>query len=202
MANKSLLHSSLTDNIFYRSMLAGNEAYFPEFESDDFLEEVVLTSSATSVTFSGLDAYSDYKHLQIRMIARSTYNNTSSDLYMRFNGATTNYFWHRLYGSGNSVASGALASQDRIGIGFPPAATNGTGVFGGFVTDILDFSSGSKNTTVRSLNGFMGTTGNKYVSLNSGAWGSTAAVTSLEIGDYYGGGLAQYSRFSLYGSKG
>ena len=29
MANKSLLHSSLTDNIFYRSMLAGNETYRP-----------------------------------------------------------------------------------------------------------------------------------------------------------------------------
>jgi hypothetical protein len=34
-------------------------------EAFDLLETTTLTTSASSVTFSGLGAYSDYKHLQI-----------------------------------------------------------------------------------------------------------------------------------------
>ena len=37
----------------------------------DLLETTTLTSSASSVTFSGLGSYTDYKHLQIRMVIDS-----------------------------------------------------------------------------------------------------------------------------------
>jgi len=194
MANKSLLHSSLTDNIFYRSMLAGNEAYFPEFESDDFLEEVVLTSSATSVTFSGLDAYSDYKHLQIRMVARTTDSWTSGNATLSLNGSGMAQ-WHYLTGQGSSVSSGSAASSIAI---YTTGNTATSGSFASSVMDILDFSS-SKNKTIRTLTGFHA--GGEYsIGLWSNLWNNTAAVTSLTLTG--SNSFTSGSRFSLYGSKG
>ena len=105
MANKSLLHSSLTDNIFYRSMMAGNApvSYATGF---DLLETTTLTSNASSVSFSGLDAYSDYKHLQLRINGKF-----SSSVRLQLNGDTgSSYSWHQIYGDG----SGALNPQGCI----------------------------------------------------------------------------------------
>ena len=199
MANKSLLHSSLTDNIFYRSMLAGNDAYFPEFESDDFLEEVVLTSSAASVTFSGLGAYSDYKHLQIRAVAKNSGTNPIN-MWVRANGDTaSSYSWHYLNGYGSGVSSGGAGtrSEGLYGGTLPGAETN---VFGASIIDFLDFSSTTKYLTSRALSGHFATAG-KNAELGSGSWQNVSAVTSLEL-RFTGGNILAGSRFSLYGSKG
>ena len=203
MANKSLQHSSLTDNIFYRSMLAGNAAYFPEFESDDFLEEVVITSPATSVTFSGLDSYATagYKHLQIRAVGRSDRAASQDALYMRFNSDTgSNYATHYLLGSGSTVSSGSSVStayiQPMVLTGATDTPTTG---FDAAIIDLLDFSNSSKNTTIRALNGKAGTV--TAIRLWSGFWNNTAAVTSISLTTFVGQ-LVAGSRFSLYGSKG
>jgi hypothetical protein len=198
MTIKSLKHSSLTDNIFYRSVLAGNAAYFPEFESDDFLEEVVLTTAASSVTFSGLDAYSDYKHLQIRMIARDSVGATA--LVANLNSDTgSNYSYHRLFGNGSSVGSGGTASQSYANMGNISGASSAANSFTALVTDVLDFSNSSKNTTLRTFSGGYDFT---WVSLYSNAWYNTAAVTSIELQPVGATSLVAGSRFSLYGSKG
>ena len=203
MANKSLQHSSLTDNIFYRSMLAGNAAYFPEFESDDFLEEVVLTSSATSVTFSGLDSYATagYKHLQIRAVGRSNRAANQDALYMQFNSDTgSNYARHYIRGDGSLVSSGATVSTTSIQPMVLPGTTDTpTNAFEVAIVDILDFSNSSKNTTVRTLDGKANTINSIY--LWSGFWNNTAPVTSISLTSFVGQIIAG-SRFSLYGSKG
>ena len=202
MANKSLQHSSLTDNVFYRSMLAGNAAYFPEFESDDFLEEVVLTTSASSVTFSSLGTYATagYKHLQIRMVAKTS---NYPGFNLRFNSDTGNsYYMHRLYGAGGTVGTSGYGAVNEIrfvnGIPDETAAAN---EFGAAVVDILDFSSSSKNTTVRASTGAV-YTDYPSVQLFSGLWINTAAVTSMTLADPAGGNFVANCRFSLYGSKG
>ena len=203
MTIKSLQSTSLTNNIFYRSMLAGNDAYFPEFESDDFLEEVVLTTSASSVTFSGLGAYSDYKHLQIRFVGRTDIANTSArDLLVRLNADTGNsYAYHNLYGTGSEVNSrqasttGGMFQREVFADG-----NNTTGVFGAGIIDILDFSSTSKNTTIRTLLG-VNATSSTIVALSSGLWNSTSAVTSVTLAPN-SSNLVAGTRFSLYGSKG
>ena len=197
MANKSLQHSSLTDNIFYRSMLAGNAP--AAFDSDDFLEEVVLTSSAASVTFSGLDSYATagYKHLQIRAVARDNRSNTASLSYFRLNGATTGYgLGHVLYGDGASVASGQVGASSYIDtFSTFTGSTATTGSFGAAVLDILDFSDTSKYTTTRLLGGT-----NTQINLKSGLYMDTAAVTSIAFTSTTS--FVSGSRFSLYGSKG
>ena len=204
MTIKSLQSTSLTNNIFYRSMLAGNDAFFPEFESDEFLEEVVLASSASSVTFSNLDYYAaeGFKHLQIRFVGRTDIANTSArDLLVRLNADTgNNYAYHNLYGDGSAVNSrqasttGGMFQREVFADG-----NNTTGVFGAGIIDILDFSSTSKNTTIRTLLGVNATSSTK-VALSSGLWNSTSAVTSVTLAPN-SSNLVAGSRFSLYGSK-
>ena len=199
MTIKSLQSTSLTNNIFYRSMLAGNDAYFPEFESDDFLEEVVLTSSASSVTFSGLGAYSDYKHLQIRSVARTDRSNIVTDLAITLNGVTTSsYAWHALYGSGSSVSSAGVSNSSNIRVGSIVGASATSGHYAPTVIDLLDFNSSTKNSTVRSLSGR--TEGNQLW-FGSGLLNSTSAITSVEL-QCESFNFVAGSRFSLYGSKG
>jgi hypothetical protein len=201
MTIKSLQSTSLTNNIFYRSMLAGNDAFFPEFESDEFLEEVVLTSSASSVTFTGLASYATagYKHLQIRMVARSDRGSTQSDMAAQLNGDTgSNYAFHRIVGASGSVQTGQVSSYGNMRLGVTSAASNSSGAFSAYLCDVLDFSSSSKNTTLRTLEGSAGS-GYQEVGFYSGLWNSTSSVTSIRIFDE--ANFVAGSRFSLYGSK-
>ena len=201
MTIKSLQGTSLTNNIFYRSMLAGNDAFFPEFESDDFLEEVVLTTAASSVTFSGLDAYSDYKHLQLRWVVRSSKASTADALVLNVNGDTgNNYRAHMLRGSGSSVTSAAYLDQNRIEVCNIIGDTGASGNFNAGFMDILDFASTTKNKTFRQLSGQ--TTNSQNVELRSGLWQSTSAMTSFVLDQETGPNFIAGSRFSLYGSKG
>ena len=208
MAIKSLQHSSLTDNIFYRSVLAGNDAFFPEFESDDFLEEVVLSTTASSVTFSGLGTYATagYKHLQIRMVARSNLSSTyNNDAFVTFNSDTAaNYSSHNLYADGYNVYSGAVANTNYIAVkDCVPAANTPAYGFAPAIVDILDFSNIYKNTTTRQLSGAQ-ESNNNYdgkIVLGSGLWNNTAAITAITI-TYNNASFVSGSRFSLYASKG
>ena len=201
MAIKSLKHSSLTDNAFYRSVLAGNDAYFPEFESDDFLEEVVLTTSASSVTFSGLASYAtDYKHLQIRWVARGSNASNSNSLQMELNADTgNNYARHYFTGTGSSVVSGYQTAKEYLIRMTYPASQETADTFGAGVVDLLDAFSSSKNTTARALSGSSGVNLPR-ISLDSGLWLNTAAITSIRLWSD-GSNLIAGSRFSLYGSK-
>jgi hypothetical protein len=203
MTIKSLQSTSLTNNVFYRSMLAGNDAFFPEFESDEFLEEVVLTSSASSVTFSGLDYYAaeGFKHLQIRAISRASSALGIKATLLNFNADTaSNYAFHYLRGNGSSVLSDANPNRGFIRGWFNTDSSSNTGAFTGAVVDILDFNNSSKFTTTRSLEGSLG--GNNGIALWSGLWQSTAAITSIAISVEDGFNYVAGSRFSLYGSKG
>ena len=195
MAIKSLKHSSLTDNAFYRSVLAGNGAYFPVYESDDFLEEVVLSSAASSVTFSSLGTYATagYKHLQIRMAGH----------YMQFNGDTSaNYTTHRLMGNGSSVSAYHYGTEDYIRLGDSERLTQSVAdAFAPTIVDLLDFASTTKTTTARVLNGRTGgvSGASPRIEFISGLWTSTDAVTSVlfkNFANYVAG-----TRMSLYGSK-
>ena len=142
----------------------------------DLLETTTLTSSAASVTFSGLDAYSDYKHLQLRMVTRLNYASTGlANLDLTFNSDTAaNYKNHFLRGTGSVVES---AAQSYSAIRFGQAATYSSSTansFGASVIDILDFSSSNKNTTARNLSGAL-VSGQTSIRLESGLWINTNA---------------------------
>ena len=169
-------------------------------EAFDLLETTTLTSTASSVTFSGLGAYSDYKHLQIRAVTRSDRAGEDLDLLCRFNSDTnTNYAHHSIDGNGSSVDSQGSTSQTSMKLGKFLASGAPSGAFGASITDVLDFSSANKNKTIRTL---MGSKAQYFqeISLFSGFRNNTEAVTSIQI---FGesNNLVSGSRFSLYGVK-
>ena len=167
--------------------------------SFDLLETQVLSSSAASVTFSGLSAYAaDYQHLQIRGVGNSNRNQFSNDpLNIQFNSDTgANYSWHTISGFNSAVTS--YANTSRTAIEWDRTLTTGNAsIFGGFVIDILDPFETTKNTTARCLSG---NNALPSVQMHSGAWYNTAALTSILL--YPGiSTFTANTRFSLYGVR-
>ena len=164
----------------------------------DLLETQVLTSSASSVTFTGLGSYSDYKHLQLRMTVRNT-GASENNLGFRLNAdSSSSYASHRLYGNGSSVISNGASSLDKMLYLTMPDSSDSSNIFGAAVVDVLDFSSVSKNTTFRWFWGMNGA--DTHIGLGSGLWNNTNAVTSLQTFPFSGNFVAG-SRFSLMGVK-
>ena len=179
-------------SFWFNSFSAGGGGAAADYE---LISTTVLGSSAASVTFSGLGtSAAAYKHLQLRIVAKS--GSTFSSSHLRFNSDSgANYSVHELYGSGSAVGSLNNFSLTRMVNMSPlPATAN---VFGAAVIDILDFASSSKNKTVRSFRGFADSVPN--LELVSGAWYSTASITNIELLTDYT--FATGSRFSLYGLK-
>ena len=163
----------------------------------ELLESTTLTSSASSITFGGLSAYSDYKHLQIRGVGANSSTGTGFEsLRLTFNSAT-NYSYHALRANGSTFETFG-GSRTTIPIYDLLGNSGASGVFGSFVTDILDFSNTSKNTTVRTLGG--GKSTSSRIGLYSGAYLSTTAVTSLKL-ESDGLDMIAGTRFSLIGIK-
>ena len=162
----------------------------------DLLETVSLTSVASSVTFSAINQ--TYKHLQIRVVSRTTFGVTSVTDTVRLNADSgSNYSQHFLYGNGSSVNSLAATSQNYLR-GVLSAGSGATAnSFGRSVIDILDYNNTSKYKTSRSLMG-----ADDSITLASTAWMSLSAVTSISITAAASANYVAGSRFSLYGIKG
>ena len=171
----------------------------------DLLETTTLTSSASSVTFSGLGAYSDYKHLQIRAVTRDTRAiSGTNNVLMTFNSDTgSNYRQlHVLKGDGSSVSSYAEAQSSSIIPFGSPSANDTTNAFTAAVIDLLDAFSSNKYTTSRTLRGTnVAAAYATQVVLASGLWMNTASLTDISFAPI-SASFAVGSRFSIYGVRG
>lgn len=162
---------------------------------------IVPSGGSSSVTFSNIP--STYTHLQIRGICRSTRSDFADGINLLFNSDSgTNYSWHYLRGDGTSPGSGSGVSQSGILISYDLAAASATsGIFGGFIIDILDYTNTNKYTTTRHLAG-NDRNGSGAVGLASGSWLNTSAVTTISLSPYWGSfNWVQYSHFALYGIR-
>lgn len=168
----------------------------------ELLETQILTSNQNSVIFSNLNSTygSTYKHLQVRMAARGTRNDTNTLIQVIMNGIETNgnYAFHFLQGTGSAVTSNASANINSIDLYGIPSATATANNFGAVVLDILDAFSTNKNKTVRALSGFTGTS--ETINLTSGVFLSTSAITSLTFEDRFAQ-VATGTRISIYGLR-
>ena len=172
----------------------------------DSLATVTLSSSTASITFAGIPA--GYKHLQLRMFMQSNRGTYGTDnVSLRINGDSgANYAYHYLRGNGSTAAASGTSSQTEITeFTTQGCGTSTGGTFGAGIADILDYTSTNKYKTVRNLsgvdlNGAVGG-GYGYVSLVSGLWQSTSAITSLLLYPVNGTAFTQYSSFALYGIK-
>ena len=162
----------------------------------------VGSGGASDITFSSIP--STYTHLQIRGIARSTYNgaaNESQYLYMQFNSDTgANYDAHRFIGDGSTASSSASNNRNQMIPNWIPTLNSTANVFNSAVIDILDYLNTNKYKTVRSLGGVdYNSTG--QVVYYSNLWRSTSAITTIKLYPE-ANNFPQYTQFALYGVKG
>lgn len=167
--------------------------------SYDLISTAYGTGSSSSITFSSLPT--GYKHLQLRVTARTSSGTTSGTdfMYFIFNGDTSSsYAYHYLHGNGGSMFS---ANGTSLSAGYSTIAAGNsstTNSYAGSIIDILDYQ-GSKNKTVRALTGAHMSSATQ-VYLWSTLWANTSAITSFSINAF--NNFSSASRFSLYGLKG
>jgi hypothetical protein len=164
----------------------------------ELIETQILGSAASSVTFSGLAAYSaTYKHLQIRATLRDA--GASASWGFRFNAdATNSYARHNLNGNGSTVTAGAGSSEAGGFLGSGAVSGSGANIWTAFVIDLLDPYSTTKNKTVRTL---YGNAVPNEIGLVSSLWAKTNSATSFQIYSRFGTNIAANSRLSLYGIR-
>jgi len=170
----------------------------------DLLETQILGSDASSVTFTGLGAYSDYKHLHLRISSQvtSTGSSANRNLRMTFNGdSAANYNSHTIAAEIGSLFSYADLSQSATYIGKTSVVFGAShdNQFAPALVDILDFSNTNKFTTVRAMGGISASQDGDLL-YQSSVWRNTAAITQFQIYPDVQSFKA-LSRFSLYGVK-
>ena len=148
------------------------------------IASTTLASATATVTFSSIPG--DYEHLQLRSFYRDTGGVGLGILRATFNGDTgSNYTFHRLYAdsSSSTVNVNGLISQSNIQLLFGPSNNAGmNGAWGAVISDIVDYGSTNKYTTVRSFGGYDANGGtNAYACSFSGLWLSTSAITSITL---------------------
>lgn len=165
----------------------------PSFGSYDLIASNVFTSATSSVTFSAIPQ--DYKHLQIRGVINPSSGGWGMGI--GFNGVTGNYSMHRMSGNGSAVYAGYASNSTNIQtFGFHNGGQ--TSVSMPVIIDIPEYKNTTKNKTVKTFTA--SATSSPEIVMGSGAWYSTAAITSINIS--FGGNGAIGTRFSLYGIKG
>lgn len=163
--------------------------------------QTVGAGGQASITFSSI--LQTYKHLEIRGTIRNSGNsNNTYVLNVRCNADTgNNYSTHYLRGPGaNPAVSGAATSTSAGYAGVSVDSSTAALGWGGFVMQILDYTSTSKNKTLRSLAG-VDTNGGGVIDFYSTAWlNSSTAITSLTF-LFSANNLSQFSSISLFGIK-
>jgi len=153
-------------------------------------------SSGTTASFTSIPQ--TYKHLQIR---GNFLLNAVGFMVAKFNGNVSSvYPGHTLYGSGSTVTS-TWNGQGEIFLSSVYAAGGAVTYPGVFIADIHDYSSTTKNKTVKSFSGYDKNASGGDVELNSGVFLSTGAITSIEL--FTSGRTFQTgTTLALYGIKG
>ena len=155
------------------------------------IQTFTLTSGQSSIEFTGISG--SYSHLQIRALTKATTTGGETGLWFANSDTTqSNYYSHFLVGSGSG--SGTAAAYNN-----PYSWSYSDATFTGFVMDILDYSNTNKFKTIRTLRGW-DNNGSGNISLESGLWKNTNAITSFKF-QMVTGNLATNSSFALYGIK-
>jgi hypothetical protein len=170
------------------------------------------TGSSGTITFSSIP--STYSHLQVRVLSKGTATGVAAyPAIIRLNGSSSAiYSEHFLTGNGATASASAGNSPSttsttlwKISASSKTSAPNMTNTMGVAIIDIHDYASTTKNKTIRYFGGTecndTGTNAS-YVTLGSGLYGATTAVSSLSIITDGGTNFTTSSVFSLYGIKG
>jgi hypothetical protein len=160
------------------------------------IASVVLSNNLSGViTFTNVPQ--NFTHLQARWFMRTIGSATYEGVYFNGDAGANNYYVHGLYGDGAGV--GSVNSTNNQAAVFPatmPNSATTTNVFGEIICDILDYSSTSKNKTIKWFWGYDGN-GAGMVGMSSAVWLNTSAINRLDFNA--GNAFAAGTRIDLYG---
>lgn len=202
MSVRKFSSASIASAAIKSSKLWDQETFPGTFES--ISTAIVDSSGASTIDFTNIPQ--NYTSLQIRLIGRTDRAGSVLDYFkLQFNSDTsTNYSWHELYGDGNVGTQGGTSANE-IRLFRATGASAGASMFGVSIIDIIDYANTSKFKTVKSLGGGNPNTtvnGDTEISLTSGNWRNTNAITSIQLKPGGGTNWVQYSNFALYGIRG
>ena len=157
------------------------------------LEKIsVGAAGASGVTFSGIPQ-TGYTDLVVKCSARTSRSAVYGEMYMRLNGATTNYTGKALEGTGSSAGSYSETTL-RVELNGDTSTAN---TFGSAEFYIPNYTSANyKSISLDSVTENNATAVDSF--LKAQLWSNTAAITQIDIG-FGTGTIMQYSTFYLYG---
>lgn len=163
------------------------------------IASVTLTSASSTISFTSIP--SNYKHLRIHMMGRST---GASDAYgkLTFNGSTSGYYaLHQLYGTGSSISCNAPdASTSYLQTGYFTLSGAASQNYAPMILEVLDYASTDKFKTVRNFSGYDVNSSSSFVLLRTALWKSTSAINQIDL-TVNGGNYATNTVVTLYGME-
>lgn len=175
------------------SSISGN-LWSPAGAYESLSTVTVPSGGVSSISFAGVPQ--NYSHLQIRSM--SLFINARMDITFNFDTGS-NYSYHLVQGDGSGTYAEAGANTSSIRVWPNGNATNIANPNIAII-DVLDYTNTNIYKTARILNGF-DQNGSGIISLNSGNWRNTNAITSVTLAPNTGS-FAENSQFALYGIKG
>lgn len=154
--------------------------------------QTIGAGGATSVVFNNIPQ--NYSHLQIRVYGFTG----NQDVALQFNAdASSSYSRHYHYGSGAAVTSSGtiLGGNNWVEVLY---SSGNTTYAASSVSDILDYSSGSKNKVMRTIAAY-DNNGTGYFILYSGLWTGLAPISSMTFFSNGSTLINQYTSIALYG---
>jgi hypothetical protein len=153
----------------------------------------VGSGGASSVTLSSIP--STYTDLCLKYSIRNT--STNPTVVALINGSSSNFLRTYIVGSGTSINSAVNDASNYIG--YSTVSTDTSNTFANNELYITNYAGSTfKPFMVDNATENNATTAYSY--LGGSIWSSTSAITSIDI-SVFGGNLAQYSTFTLYGIK-
>lgn len=186
----------------YASQISGHLT--PPYDSSSYYSLATVTvpsGGAATITFAGIPT--GYKHLQYRVVSRSTNASYYAQIQFTVNGASS-YYKHLILADGVNTPPGAYGytNEAKLTVGYLAGGNCTTGVFGAAILDVFDYCDINKYKTIRGLGGAnnnsVGTYA--YMSMTSGAYPSFSAITTMTFNSE-SGNFAENTKIALYGVK-
>ena len=171
------------------------------------LNTKTLTSDTAYVTFTsgyndagadvgGVQAWDQYMDLVVITYGRTATPVAQDNIWMRFNGDTTNGNYAGQYLQGNGSAATAATEAQPI-VGILPANSATANIFGSMVSHLFDVNSGKYKSSVHQS--ACDTDGSGYVWLHAMTWKNQSPITSVQVISKNAGNLKDGSMISLFG---
>lgn len=184
----------------YNDFLAGNPAVI--LDKGSMYPLGVFTLSAAQANIDITNIPQTYKHLQLRILGRTTRAANGDALLVEFNGDTANNYQrsHYIYGDGSTAFGGSDGSGAYVAAYRTSGGSSAADIFGSMIIDILDYTSLNKNKTVRIFGGY-DRNGGGEIWFSSGLWlpSSIAAINRIKLTPSTATNFVANTTVALYG---